>query len=61
VYQDVENPLHLRFVEEWADISSLKAHFAAPASRSFVKAATEFAAGQPQIFIYDANPISTVK
>ena len=39
VHRDVEDPLRLVFVEEWADRAALLAHFAVPASRAFVKAA----------------------
>src|SRR5687767_14873002 len=30
---DSENPLRLVFVEEWADLAALQAHFAVPESR----------------------------
>ena len=35
VHRDVEDPLRLVFVEEWADRAALLAHFSVPASRSF--------------------------
>jgi quinol monooxygenase YgiN len=57
VHQDVENPLQLVFVEEWADRLSLEQHFRVPASLVFVKAASALAAGKPTINIFDANPL----
>lgn len=33
---DVENPDRLVFVEEWADMAAVRAHFAVPASGAFV-------------------------
>lgn len=36
---DSENPLRLVFVEEWADMAALQAHFAVPGSRAFAAAA----------------------
>ena len=55
VHRDVENPLRLVFVEEWADRAALAAHFAVPASRDFVRAASALAAGPPAIQIYEAT------
>ncbi len=57
VHQDAENPLHLVFVEEWSDRKALAAHFALPASRSFVKAASSLAAEPPKMNIYEASAI----
>lgn len=54
VHRDEENPLHLVFVEEWVDRDALTAHFAVPAARAFVKAATAFAAAPPEMKIYEA-------
>ena len=56
VHRDAENPLRLVFVETWTDRSALLAHFAVPASREFVDAATALAAEPPVIAIYDAEP-----
>ena len=55
VHQDVENPLKLVFVEEWADSEVLFAHFAVPASREFVKVARGLVAEPPTMNIYDAT------
>ncbi len=38
VHVDTENPLRLFFFEQWRDEPALRAHFAVPASREFVKA-----------------------
>ena len=55
VHQDAENPLRLVFLEEWSTREALLDHFAVPASREFVKAATALAAEPPTINIYDAT------
>ncbi len=57
VHQDVESPLRLVFVEEWADSEALFAHFAVPASRDFVKAIKALVDEPPAMNIYDATPI----
>jgi len=57
LHQDAENPLLLVFVEEWSDRTALAAHFAEPASRSFVKAASKLAAEPPKMNIYEATAI----
>ena len=57
VHRDVENPLRLVFVEEWADRPALLAHFAVSASRAFVKSASALAAEAPAIRLYDATPM----
>jgi quinol monooxygenase YgiN len=55
VHRDAEDPLRLVFVEEWADRDVLLAHFAAPASRAFIKAASACAAGPPAMHVYEAT------
>ena len=57
VHQDCENPLRLVFVEEWFDRAALAAHFAEPASRAFVKAASNLSAEPPRMNIYEATAI----
>ncbi len=57
VHQDAENPLRLVFVEEWRDRQSLVLHFAQPASREFVRNASQLAASSPTISIYEATPL----
>jgi quinol monooxygenase YgiN len=55
VHQDVEDPLHVVFIEHWADTDALHAHFRVPASREFAKALGTLAAVQPTMDIYDAQ------
>lgn len=58
VHQDVEDPLHVVFVEHWADEAALAAHFAVPASGHFVRRLGELTDGRPSIEIYSAAPAS---
>ena len=55
VHIDCENPLRLVFIEQWADPAALKAHFAVPASRDFVRALQPLVAASPTLEIYDAK------
>ena len=55
VHVDCENPLRLVFVEQWADRAALLAHFAVPASRTFVRALQPLATAATTIEIYDAT------
>ena len=57
VHRDVERPLRLVFVEEWADPGALAAHFAVPASRDFVQRAAALAAGPPRMHVYEATAV----
>jgi quinol monooxygenase YgiN len=57
VHQDVENPAHLVFVEQWADRAALAAHFAVPASRAFVKAVAGLALAAPELRVYEAAQV----
>ena len=57
VHVDCENPLRLVFIEQWADRAALLAHFAVPASRSFVRALQPLAATASTIEIYDAAKV----
>ncbi len=57
VHQDVEDVSTVVFLEHWKDRESLAAHFAVPASRKFVGAATALATTPPTISIYEATPI----
>ena len=38
VHVDCQNPLRLLFFERWRDEAALRAHFAVPESRTFVRA-----------------------
>ncbi|URW74415.1 antibiotic biosynthesis monooxygenase [Sphingomonas donggukensis] len=57
VHRDCEDDLRLVFVERWADMAALTAHFAVPASRAFGKALAGLAARAPDLQIYDASEI----
>lgn len=57
VHRDVENPLRLVFVEEWADQAALQAHFKVPASRAFAKALAELASAPPTLSLYEATRV----
>ena len=58
VHHDVEDPLRLVFLEHWADLDALRAHFAVPASNEFVRAARGLAARATDIAIFEATPAS---
>ena len=56
VHRDAEDPLHLIFVERWADAAAIAAHFHVPASLDFARALNRLAAEPPTMDIYDASP-----
>lgn len=56
VLRDVEDPLRLVFLEQWADAEALRAHFAIPASSTFVREVAELADERPEMSIFDAHP-----
>lgn len=55
---DVEQPDRLVFVEEWADIAAVRAHFAVPASAAFVAEMRALSPQPPVIRIYTAEDIT---
>lgn len=57
VHQDVDDALHLVFVEQWADAQALRTHFGRADARGFVAALTPLAAAPPSIQIYQADPV----
>ena len=57
VHRDAEHPRRLVFLEQWQDRAALAAHFAVPASRAFVKAATALCAEPPTLHVYEATPL----
>lgn len=57
VHRDIERPLRLVFVEEWADQDALLAHFAVPASRAFGKALATLATEAPTLQVYQAERV----
>ena len=56
VHQDVEDPLRVVFVEQWADKPALATHFAVPASSAFVTGLADLTVGRSTLEIYDATP-----
>ncbi|MBX3587530.1 MAG: antibiotic biosynthesis monooxygenase [Ramlibacter sp.] len=57
VHIDAENPRRLVFVEEWASMDALQAHFAVPASRQFGKVLAGLSEGAPTLNLYEAQPL----
>lgn len=58
VHVDCENALRLFFFEQWRDEDALRAHFAVPASRQFVRALRELIDETTGTQIYHAEPIA---
>ena len=56
VHCDCEDMMRLVFVERWADMATLKAHFAVPESVAFGQAAVRLGVGRPEISVYEATP-----
>ena len=52
---DAEDPNRIVFVEEWADLAAVKAHFAVPASGEFAQRLGVMAAGKPEMKIFEAT------
>lgn len=52
---DAENPRKIVFVEEWADLAALKAHFAVPESGEFVRALADMAEAPPVMRLLGAE------
>ena len=57
VHQDVEDPLHVVFVEHWADADALATHFAVPASGAFVGGLRDLTTERAQIAVFEAEPL----
>jgi quinol monooxygenase YgiN len=57
VHRDVENPSRLVFVEEWADMRALTAHFAVPESLAFAKAVAALSSDPPVLSIFDGERV----
>ena len=54
---DAEDPHRIVFVEEWADMAAVKAHFAVPASGKFVRMLGGWAEGVPAMRIFEAEKV----
>ena len=59
VHRDIEDPLHVVFVEHWADADALRAHFGVPESREFAKQLNELASEPPQMEISETQSATT--
>jgi len=57
VHVDCQNPMRLFFFEQWADEAALRAHFAVPATRGFVKALKDRIVETSGAQIYRAEPV----
>lgn len=57
VHVDCQNPLRLFFFEQWRDEPALRAHFAVPESRAFVKALRTLEVETTGTHIFRAEPI----
>jgi len=55
LHVDCENPLRLVFVERWADLAALKAHFAVPDSNDFVRAVRALSSARTEMTVYEAE------
>jgi quinol monooxygenase YgiN len=58
VSRDVENPLRLIFVEQWADMAAVRQHFAVPESVAFGRAASALGSAPPTLEVFEATPAS---
>jgi quinol monooxygenase YgiN len=58
VHVDCQNPLRLFFFEQWSDEPALRAHFAVPASRDFVKSLKDRIVETSGTQIYRAEAVS---
>ncbi len=58
VHRDVENANRFVFIEHWADVEALRAHFQVPESRAFAKALGQLGDGRPSIEIFEATVAS---
>ena len=57
VSQDVEQPLRLVFVEQWADQPALEVHFSVPESRFFAKALYKLSGQAPHMQVFEARSL----
>lgn len=54
-HSDAENPDRIVFVEEWADMAAVQAHFAVPESSEFVRALSALSDERPKMQIFSAQ------
>src|SRR5947209_1328131 len=58
VHHDAEDALRLVFLEHWSDADALSTHFRVPESGVFVNEVSALAAGDPEMSIYEAHPVT---
>lgn len=56
---DCEDANRLVFVEEWADMAAVKAHFAVPESGAFVRELTGMGEGAPWMRMFETTALSS--
>lgn len=56
-YEDAEQRGRMHFFEKWESAEAVQAHFALPASRTFIAAISGMAIDTPKIEIYSAQPV----
>ena len=59
VHVDAEDARRLVFLEWWADLAAVKAHFAVPASGAFVRALSGMTEGAPEMKIFSAQDVTS--
>ena len=57
-HTDAEDENRIVFVEEWADMDAVRAHFAVPESGKFVRDLSALADEAPIMAIYRTEPVS---
>lgn len=58
MHQAVGDPLRVVFVERWADLPSLGAHFKVPESVAFSRALHQLATEPPEMKVYEASELT---
>lgn len=61
VHADCEDPARLVFVERWADMDALRAHFALPESQAFVREIRALSPAPTEMKIYMAEESSPAR
>jgi quinol monooxygenase YgiN len=61
VHADCEDPARLVFVERWADMDALRAHFALPESQAFVREIRALSPAPAEMKIYMAEESSPAR
>jgi quinol monooxygenase YgiN len=56
-HSDAANPDRIMFLELWADMAAVQAHFAAPESGQFIREISALASDAPEIRIFDAHEL----